>query len=186
VGEESERARELAEVKEYLERRLEELRREVSALERLKSIIDEELARVSFKRAAEVKAAPQRAELQAPPMEAERARILRSRTGEVLARVLISPNELRFVIEPTVNLTRDTKPFQSFLIRKVLEAMSKTDQERVDRGLIPPGHELTYEIIYDDDRVREIVVRNFREEYRLREIVNAVRWTLETAAGASR
>jgi len=29
-------------------------------------------------------------------------------------------------------------------------------------------------------------VRNFREEYRLREIVNAVRWTLETAASAAR
>jgi len=67
-----------------------------------------------------------------------------------------------------------------------LEAMNKSDLERVDRGLIPPGHELTYEIIYDGERVKEIIVRNFREEYRLREIINAVRWTLETVAASSR
>jgi len=186
MSEGSEKAKELAAIKEYVEKRLEELRKEISTLEKLKSIIDEELAKVSFKKAAEVKPAPQRIERPTPSSETGRARVLKSKTGEILARVLISPNELRFVIEPTINLARDAKPFQSFLLRKVLDAMSKSDQERVDRGLIPPGHELTYEIIYDQDRVREIIVRNFREEYRLREIVNAVRWTLETVAGASR
>jgi len=83
-------------------------------------------------------------------------------------------------------LTRDMRPFSSFLIRKVLDAMSKADRERVERGLLPPGQELSYDIIVDGDLVKEIVVRNFRAEYRLREIVNAVRWTLETAASAAR
>jgi len=71
-------------------------------------------------------------------------------------------------------------------LKKVLDSMSKADRERVDKGLIPPGHELDYDIIYEGDRVKEIVVRNFREEYRLREIVNAVRWTLETVASEAR
>ena len=181
---EQEKTKELAEIKEYIEKRLEELRKELSTLEKLKAVIDEELANLSFKKAAEAKPIQRRVERSFP--EASRARLLKSKTGEALARVLISSNELRFLVEPGVNLTRDARPLQSFLIRKVLDAMSKSDKERVDRGLLPPGHELSYEILYDQDRVREIIVRNFREEYRLREIVNAVRWTLETAIAANR
>ena len=54
------------------------------------------------------------------------------------------------------------------------------DLERVEKGRLAPGQELTYNIVQDGERVKEIVIRNFREEYRLREIVNAIRWTLET------
>ncbi len=185
MGEESEKAKALASIKEYVERRLEELREEVSILEKLRNFIDEELASISFRKAAETKPV-KRVERRAPPSEVGRARVLRSKTGEVLARVLTSPNEVRFVIEPSVNLTRESRPFQSFLLRKILDAMSKSDKERVEKGLIPPGHELEYEVIYDGDKVKEIIVRNFREEYRVREIVNAVRWTLETAVSGAR
>ena len=179
--EESEEVKELARLKDYLERRLSELRNEVSLLEKLLELVDEELAKKSFKKAAAVREKP------APkPPETGRFRVLRSRSGEILARVAVGRDELRFIVNPEIGLTRDMRPFSSFLIRKVLDAMSKADKERVEKGLLPPGYELSYEIILDGDLVKEIVVRNFREEYRLREIVNAVRWTLETAASAAR
>jgi len=184
-GSEPEKAKALASIKEYVERRLQELREEISILEKLRAFIDEELASLSFKKAAEAKPV-ERLERRPTPPEAGRVRILRSKAGEVLARIMVSPNEVRFIIEPSVNVTKDSRPFQSFLLKKVLDAMSRSDKERVEKGLIPPGHELKYEVIYEGDKVREIIVRNFREEYRVREIVNAVRWTLETAASETR
>jgi len=188
MSDDSERARMLAAIKEYVERRIKELQDELEILENIRSFVDEELASISFKKAAEARPAkpPAPTPAPAPQPEAERLRALKSRSGEVLARVAISPNEVRFLIEPGINLTRDSRPLQSFLLKKVLESMSKADRERVDKGLIPPGHELEYDVIYEGDRVKEIVVRNFREEYRLREIVNAVRWTLETVASEAR
>ncbi len=186
----SEKAKALAAIKEYIEQRLEELRSEIAILERLKAFVDEELAGLSFRRAAEARSPArlgvEKAEgVRVPPEKPPpgRVRVLRSKTGELLAKVVISGNEIRFIVDPKINLPREARPFQSFLLRKVLEAMSRTDKERVEKGLIPPGHELEYEVVYEGDRVREIIVRNFREEYRLREIVNAVRWTLETVAG---
>jgi len=178
---ESEKVKELAMLKDYLERKLGELKNEVSLLEKLIELVDEELAEKSFKKAAVVKEKPV-----SRPRETGRFRVLRSRGGEVLARVVVGRDELRFIVNPEIGLTRDMRPFSSFLIRKVLDAMSKADKERVERGLLPPGHELSYDIIMDGELVKEIVVRNFREEYRLREIVNAVRWTLETAASSAR
>jgi len=188
MSEDSEKARALAAIKEYIERRIKELQDELEILESMRSFVDEELASISFKKATEAKPVKPSAPAPAPVLqpEAERLRVLKSRSGEVLARVAVSPNEVRFLIEPKINLTRDSRPLQSFLLKKVLESMSKADRERVDKGLIPPGHELDYDIIYEGDRVKEIVVRNFREEYRLREIVNAVRWTLETVASEAR
>lgn len=181
ASEESEKIKELARLKDYLEKKLSELRNEITLLEKLMELVDEELAEKSFKKAAVAKEKP------APkPPEAGRFRVLRSRSGEVLARVAVGQDELRFIVNPEISLTRDMRPFSSFLLRKVLDAMNKADKERVERGLLPPGHELSYDIIMDGELVKEIVVRNFREEYRLREIVNAVRWTLETAASSAR
>jgi hypothetical protein len=40
-----------------------------------------------------------------------------------------------------------------------------------------------YEIVYDGDRVSEILVKNYRDEARLKDLINSVRWTLETVSG---
>ena len=93
--EESEKVKELAVLKDYLERKLSELRNEVSLLERLVELVDEELAKKSFKKAVAVK------EKTTPkPPETGRFRVLRSRGGEILARVAVGRDELRFIVNP--------------------------------------------------------------------------------------
>ncbi|MCS7125995.1 MAG: hypothetical protein NZ929_03700 [Aigarchaeota archaeon] len=188
--EEKEKPKILAELKEYLERRISDLEKELELLRLMVEVVDEKLVEKSFKKPSltpEVKEVVKEPLMKGEPqasmtseLEEGKIRILKAKTGEVLARVIISPNELRFIIDPEVKVTVDTKPFSSFLVKKVLEAMSRMDGERVKKGALPPGQELSYNIIQDGDRVKEIVVRNFREEYRIREIVNAIRWTLET------
>lgn len=188
--EEKDRTKTLAQVKEYLEQKISQLEKELELLKHLVEIIDEELVEKSFKKLIpppEVKEAVKESPVKgesakpmAPELEEGKIRILKARSGEVLAKVSITPNELRFIVDPGISVTSEDKPFSSFLVKKVLEAMSKTDLERVKKGVLPPGQELSYNIIEDEGKVKEIVIRNFREEYRLREIVNAIRWTLET------
>ena len=132
VDQVSEKAKTLASIKEYVERRLEELRGEIAILEKLKAFIDEELAGLSFRKAAEAKPSEKaeaagkvegvEADSERPPPG--RVRVLRSKAGELLAKVVISGNEIRFIVDPRINLSRESRPFQSFLLRKVLEAMS--------------------------------------------------------------
>lgn len=194
--EDREQVKNLAKMKEYLEGKIGELEKEIEILKQIVELIDKELVEKSFRKPAipmevkepskEVSRELQREHLTKtevpiiPEVEEGRVRILKARTGETLATVYISPNELRFIVNPNINVTFDMKPFSSFLVKKVLEAMNKMDLERVEKGRLAPGQELTYNIVQDGGRVKEIVVRNFREEYRLREIVNAIRWTLET------
>jgi len=186
ADESTDEVKELARVKEYLERKMEELREELSILQYLVKFVDEELAKKSFRKPPKPSAQEEREIEIAPPRPKPgpegRIRMLRGRDGGNLAMVTITPNEIRFVVSPNITLTEDMRPFSSFLIRKVFDAMRQADEERINKGTLPPGHELDYEIVKEDNRVKEIVVRNFREEHRLREIINAVRWTLETVA----
>jgi len=45
---------------------------------------------------------------------------------------------------------------------------------------------LGFEVKRDGDKVQEVEVRNYRTEGRLREILNATRWALETILAAKK
>ncbi|MCS6783726.1 MAG: hypothetical protein N3H84_01480 [Candidatus Caldarchaeum sp.] len=166
----------LAELKTFLEQRLSELEREAESVKSLLEIIDRELVAKSFKKAQ-------------PPAEAlekepSALRTIRSRSGALLATMSLKEKEARIVFNPEIRVTQDMRPFSSFLLRKVLDSMREADLQKVAEGRLDQSNVLTYEVVYDGDVARELVVKNFREEARLREIVNSVKWTLDTIASS--
>ncbi|MCS7142761.1 MAG: hypothetical protein NZ920_03055 [Aigarchaeota archaeon] len=181
-----EEARKLADLKTFIERKIAQIEEELTFLRSLNAFLDEQLTSMSFKRAdvlirkgVAAKVEPEeevRAEAAKPV-----ARVIRSRSGASLGTVTLTKNEVRFVVNPDIELRKDDKPFSSFLVRKVLESMVRADQELVERGEMREENSMKYEVVYENEKVREITVRNYRDERRLREIMNSVRWTLETA-----
>ncbi|MCS7138263.1 MAG: hypothetical protein NZ941_07850 [Candidatus Caldarchaeum sp.] len=166
----------LAELKTFLEQRLSELEREAESVKSLLEIIDRELVAKSFKKVQ-------------PPAEAlekepSALRTIRSRSGALLATMSLKEREARIVFNPEIRVTQDMRPFSSFLLRKVLDSMREADLQKVAEGRLDQSSVLTYEVVYDGDVARELVVKNFREEARLREIVNSVKWTLDTIASS--
>ncbi len=166
----------LAELKTFLEQRLSDLEKEAEAVRSLLELVDRELVAKSFKRA------------QPPPEQAEKEvaslRMIRSRAGSLLATMTLKEKEARIVFNPEIRVTQDMRPFSSFLLRKVLDSMRETDLQKVAEGKLDQSDVLTYEVVYDGDVAREIVVKNYRDEARLREIVNSVKWTLDTIASS--
>ncbi len=146
--------------------------------------MDELLTQLSFRKADTL---AKRTEQPAPPPQPAQAekptvRSVRSRTGANLATVSYTRDEVRFQISPGVELRSEDKPFTSFLLRKVLDQMAEEDKKRAEAGEIDAERALSYEIVYDGERVKEILVRNYREDSRLRELISSVRWTLETVS----
>ncbi|MCS7095270.1 MAG: hypothetical protein NZ988_05660 [Thaumarchaeota archaeon] len=181
-SEESERSQELAELKAWLERRISELQSELERLKAVVKYVDEALAKSSFKR-ADALVARRALEQQPPagPEERPTLRTVRSRAGKTLATVTFTADVARFVLSPEIQLMRDHRPFSSFLLRKVLDGFVAQDQEMVSKGYFDQDQAFSYEVTYEGDVVRQIEVRNYRNEARLREIISALRWTLETA-----
>ena len=173
LSSEQDNVRQLAELKSYLEARMAELERELQFLRILTELVDRELVGKSFRKAEAVQ---QRA------AEEATLRKIRGKAGQLLATMALTGTEARIIFNPEIRVLRDDRPFNSFLLRKVLDQMVEADLQRVDEGRLDPGYVMNYEVVYDDDHAREIIVRNYRDEARLREIVNAVKWTLETLA----
>ena len=171
---EQENLRKLAEIKTYLEDKITELEHELAILKEIRELIDKELVSKSFKKAAE----------QPSKTEESTLRRLRSRTGQLLATMALSENEIRIIVNPEIKVTQEDRPFSSFLVKKILDNYVESDLQRVEEGKLSPERAMTYEIVYDDGIVREIIIRNYREEPRLREIINSIKWTLETISAS--
>lgn len=170
---EEEKIKSLAEIKKYLEQKIIELNKEIDMIKMILSIVNEQLVAKSFKQIEIPKAQA--------PKEAEELREIRSRKGDLLGTIQIASNIIRITPSPEIELSQETRPFKSFFIKKVLDGMVKKDKKSIDSGQLQPGMEISYDILQDGKYIKEIIIKNYGSENRLKEIINAIRWTLETA-----
>lgn len=181
--------RKLMELRTYLESRIKELEDEEDKLRTLFKIVDEVIVSKSFRRAeaatpfttgpsaeATPPAAPPPVETAVPPGEEIP---LRTQGGQLLAITYVTETEAHIIPAQGIVFTVNTPPFQSFLVGRILEPMRRRDQEDIRSGSLAPNQALEYEVTREGDVIKEIVVRNYGSPRRMREIVNATRWTLE-------
>jgi len=169
--------RKLSELQKYLVTRLKDLKRKVELIESFLLVIDKVLAQASFVRGSEVQ---EMARTEAKPTPPAIRRVpIKHVDGTTLAELLIDKNKIVVLMAPGVNLHKATRPFESFFIRDVLEAMRERDYEKYSRGEIQPGQILDYRIQSDENGVlQKIEILNVSDEKRVREIKSAIKWTL--------
>jgi len=174
----------LADLKKYLEDKLSALTAEVENLRLLIRLVDEALAKASFKPASALEVAKEVMQ-QVPPLqprglETETLILASSRMGNrLLGKMYIGEGYLRIVPAQDLELNVNIPPFRQFLVEKVLEEMRKKDREAAERGEIKDDEAMDYEVKTRGDTLTEIFVRNVVDERRVRELKNAVRWTFE-------
>lgn len=178
MGEKESIVKRLAEAKAYLERKIAELEREVSANKVIISIIDDVLAEKSFKKARmEVREKP--SELERPIPSAPRERLkLTTVDGVFLGELSVMDDELLLTPAQNISLRVDLPPFTSFLINRVLEPMRKKDEEDVASGKLSPEKALSYEVFQEGGILKSLRIANYGDSRRLNELRNAIRWTL--------
>ncbi|MHA1722984.1 MAG: hypothetical protein ACTSXW_07905 [Candidatus Baldrarchaeia archaeon] len=163
----------LADLKKYLENELEKRKKEITQLEKFLNIVNNILAKLSFKPAAMLVE-----EKKEPALVKEIT--LKSKTGETLAYMKVYPTMVRITIPQGLNVGVKSPPFRSFFIRQILRKMQQEDLDLVKKGKIPSGKALEYKIEIENGNVREILIKNYRNEERLNEIEKTIRWALET------
>jgi len=176
----------LADLKKYLEDRLSALTAEVENLKLLIKLVDEALARASFKPASALEVAREVVQqAPSPPpqprgLETETLILASSRMGnKLLGKMYIGEGYLRIVPAQDLELNVNIPPFRQFLVEKVLEEMRRKDREAAERGEIRESEVIDYEVKTKGDILAEIFVKNIVDDRRIRELKNAVRWTFE-------
>lgn len=167
----------LLELRDKLESRIKELQEEIELLSSIRDLLDSIIKSQSITPASELM---QRQQINLGRLIETRE--VRSReTKELLATVEVYEKGLN--IKPIKPFNKDKTAFTRFLRDKILEGFRQEDEKKVRDGQLKREDAFNYEIRTDGDNVVGIVIRNYGTEERLREIIRAVRWTLERVIG---
>ncbi len=82
------------------------------------------------------------------------------------------------ILEDNVILDPKTPPLKTFFIDRIIGEMKKNDVQQVEDGKIK-NHEVIDCVINDNgDKIREIIIKNYRQKERIDEIINTATWSL--------
>jgi len=76
-----------------------------------------------------------------------------------------------------VTLDMETHPFKSFFLDRIIGGMESKDNLDVQNGKISEGAVINCIINKDGSKIREILIKNYRERERVNEIINTASWS---------
>lgn len=126
---------------------------------------------------AETKHASVSAATQAP-QDRENVFPLKTMNEEPLALICFDKEAMHVLPDESKHFSVNTPPFQNFLVEKVLAKMRDKDAELVRSRQLAGNKAFTFDVVKEEDLIREIVIRNVDDE-RLKELKSSIRWTLE-------
>jgi len=145
-----EKDQQLEDLRKRILERIEELNDELKAWQTCLQLVDELLKR-------------EKAPLKVEKIIAE----IRDNTGNLLAKIYGSRDEMRIIPEKEVQVDVNSKEFKQFFIKKVLENIRKENPK------------VQYEIKERRGILLEVSLRNISSERELRRIQGAVKWTFK-------
>ncbi len=167
----SEELEKLAELRSKIEEKIEELKEEEAFYTDLLNVVDSILKKESFVKAVQMPTEGKKEE------EAEVRELKRPKDGLLLGQVIITKDSAIIKPNPELNLRADLPPFRSFFINKILEQMKEKDRSRQSEGAITPEEVLDYTVEIKNNIIQQIVIKNYRDQGRLNEIIHAAIWT---------
>ncbi len=189
MSQDQERMKALLALKQRLEKRIEELDAETKELTGSLEAVNLILLEKGFKRAS-IKEAEQTPKDATPPQpkeakpssyqggEPENVIPLKTVNDESLAIIYIEKDAVHVLPDESKHFSVNTPPFSNFLVERVLSKMQEKDNELVRMKQLTPDKMFAYNIIREDDLIREIVLKNVDDE-RFKELRSSIRWTLE-------
>lgn len=170
----------LAEMKAYLEKKIAESQQETDRLSSFLEVVDSLLAEKSFKRVKITTEVHEAGALEKVQVAKEVGEIwpIASTEGVHLADLRVTESEIALVPDSGIRYEVASPPLRAFLVARVLDPMSAKDQEAVRNGQLNADSVLSFQVEDDSGVLKALRVRNYRDQGRLTELRNAIRWTV--------
>jgi len=163
VGVEGLDVKELLELRRRIRERISELRDELNMLESTLKVIDSLIKAGSITTADRVQ-----------PREGSIS--LTTPNGEELAKLTYNDEEVMIEFSKPIS---EQPPLRRFFIEKVLNGLRGEDEELVNNGELEESMALNYDIERNSEGlITRIVIRNYRDQRRLKRIIEAIKWTI--------
>ena len=168
-----EQIRDMLELKEDLTEKIIKYKEQIEKLEKNISVLDAILKQSSFTKASDLTR-------NAPKVikQERKIAITKSSDGTTIANAFVTNNEVSIVLEDNVTLDPETPPLKSWFIDHIIGEMKKKDSQQVESGEIKKDDIINCVINNDGSKIREIIIKNYRQEERVDEIINTATWSL--------
>ena len=104
--------------------------------------------------------------------------IKRGSDGKVIANAFVTAEQVSIVLDDEIEIDADTPPFKSFFLDRIIGEMKKKDSIEAESGKIQKDSIIDYMINKNGSDIREIIIKNYREQERVNELINTAGWSL--------
>jgi hypothetical protein len=168
-----EQIRDILELKEDLTEKINRYKEQIEKLERNISVLDTILKQSSFMKASELT----RNSTEVIKQESKVA-ITKDSDGTTIANAFVTNDEVSIILEDNVTLNPETPPLKTFFIDRIIGEMKKKDIQQVENGKIKKHDIINCTINNNGSKIREIIIKNYRQKERVDEIINTATWSL--------
>jgi len=171
-----EQIRDILELKEWISEEIEKHQKDIEKLEKNLVILDSVIKQSSFNKASslisnnEKKSSTNLDKVTLIPIK-------RSEDNKIIANAHVTPDEVVIVPLEDVKLDIETHPFKSFFLGRIIGGMESKDNLDVQNGKIPVDAVINCIINKDGNKIREILIKNYRQRERVNEIINTASWS---------
>ena len=174
MGFSDEQIRDMLELKEELTEKIIKYKEQIEKLEKNISVLDTILKQSSFTKASDLtRNAPKTIK-----QEKKDSNYKKLRWNNYCANAFVTNDEVSIILEDNVTLDPDTPPLKTFFVDRIIGEMKKKDVEQVESGVIKKDDIINCVINDNGSRIREIIIKNYRQEERVDEIINTATWSL--------
>jgi len=168
-----EQIRDVLELKEDLSEKIIKYKEQIEKLEKNISVLDTILKQSSFTKASDLtRNAPKTIK------QERKIAITKSSDGTIIANAFVTKEQVSIILENNITVDTKTPPLKTFFIDRIIAEMKKNDIKQVEDGKIK-NHEIIDCMINDNgSRIREIIIKNYRQKERVDEIINTATWSL--------
>ncbi|TLX93027.1 MAG: hypothetical protein E6K93_03485, partial [Thaumarchaeota archaeon] len=163
----------------------EEIEKREKELERLRQnilILDSLVKQSSFSKASDLMSASGKKN---EPLQT--ASVIPIKTEDkVIASAHVTSDELVIIPSEDIILDIDMQPFKSFFLGRIIGGMESQDNIEVQNGKIPQNSAISCMVNKDGSRIREILIKNYRQKERVNEIINTATWSFSRMIENSR
>jgi hypothetical protein len=166
--------RDILELREWMSEEIEKREKEVEKLKQNLRILDSLVKQSSFSKASSFMSSSAKNE----PLQ-QTATIIPMKTSEnqIIANAHVTPEELVIIPSEEITLDADTQPFKSFFLGRIIGKMETQDNTDTQNGKIPQNSAISCFVNKDGNRIREILIKNYRQKERINEIISTATWS---------
>ncbi len=176
MGYSEEQIKEILELKEWISEEIEKHQKDIEKLEKNLTILDSVIKQSSFNKASSL-VIKNEGKI---PTEQDKVTLIpikRNEDNKIIANAHVTPYEVVIIPSDDITLDVETQPFKSFFLGRIIGGMESKDNLDAQNGKISEDAVINCIINKDGTKIREILIKNYRERERVNEIINTASWS---------